>query len=171
MRPVAIVVVGELGQCGVQVALIDHDQVIEALPPEGPHHPVGDRILIRCHHRHADAADAQPSGPIAEVGPENAIPIMEQVSRLAAGPRGVEQLLPDHATVGCSVTSEVDEFPASVRDEEEDIERFEGQRLHHEQVGRPDALQFSSQEAAPARTRWSVRPRSTVAADRAGAHY
>ncbi len=90
MRPVAIVVIGELGQDDVQMALIDHDQVIEALLPNRPDDPLGDGVRIRCHHRGEDAADAQPGGPIAEVAAVHAIPIMEQVSRLATG-RGGER--------------------------------------------------------------------------------
>jgi hypothetical protein len=54
----------KLGEYGVQMALIDHDQVIEALGPNRPDDPLGDGVRIGCHQRGSDAADAQPGGPI-----------------------------------------------------------------------------------------------------------
>ncbi len=41
MRPVAIVVSGEFGQHRMHVALIDHDQMIEALGTNRPDDPFG----------------------------------------------------------------------------------------------------------------------------------
>jgi len=47
MQPVAIVVSGELGQHRVQVALIDHDQMIEALGTNRPDDPLDNRVGLR----------------------------------------------------------------------------------------------------------------------------
>ncbi len=41
MRSVAIVVIRELRQHPAQVALVDHDYVVEALGPNRPHDPFG----------------------------------------------------------------------------------------------------------------------------------
>jgi hypothetical protein len=44
MRSVPIVVIAELGQHRPQVALIEHDEVIEAFHPKCPHEPLGDGV-------------------------------------------------------------------------------------------------------------------------------
>jgi hypothetical protein len=59
MRSVAIVVIGELGQHGSQVALADDDRVVEAFGPNGPHDPLGYGIGVRRAWRGPYPADAQ----------------------------------------------------------------------------------------------------------------
>src|SRR5258708_7969971 len=47
MRSVAIVVVRELSQPPAQVALVDHDHVVEALGPNRPYDPLGHGVGFR----------------------------------------------------------------------------------------------------------------------------
>lgn len=65
MRPVAVVVSGELGQHPVQVALIDHDQMIEALGTNRPDDPLGNRVGLRRPGRCPHASDRQARQPAA----------------------------------------------------------------------------------------------------------
>ena len=59
MRSVAIVVIGELSQHRTEVRLIDHDQVVEGLSPNGPHDPLGDGVGGRRPWPGANSGDAQ----------------------------------------------------------------------------------------------------------------
>ena len=63
----------------------------------------------------------------------------------------------------------VDELPAVVRDEEQDVQRAERERGHGEQVGRPDLRRVVAQEGAPGLARRPGGPAPAVAADGAGA--
>jgi len=44
--PIAIVIRHELAKDRSELLLVQHDQVVETLPPEGPHHALGDGIRL-----------------------------------------------------------------------------------------------------------------------------
>ena len=46
MRPRAVVVVDKLSEDATHVPFVDHDEVVEALAPEGADHALGDRIRL-----------------------------------------------------------------------------------------------------------------------------
>ena len=45
--------------------------------------------------------------------------------------------------------AEMDDLPPGMRDEEDDVQAPQAHRLHHEQVGCPDALDLVGQECPP----------------------
>ena len=47
MGALGVVVGDEFGEEQAQVRLVERDHVIEALVPEGAHHPLGDRVRPR----------------------------------------------------------------------------------------------------------------------------
>ena len=70
MPPVVVVVTDELLQDGVQVPLVHHDHVVEALGPESSDNPFGDRVRARRSEWRPDAGDtevAQTSIDVASV--------------------------------------------------------------------------------------------------------
>ncbi len=52
MGTIVVVVVDEFPQDGYQVALVDHDQVVQALDPNRSHDSFGDRIGVRLWGSH-----------------------------------------------------------------------------------------------------------------------
>jgi hypothetical protein len=60
----------------------------------------------------------------------------------------------------------MDQLPASVVNEEEDVQGLETDRMNHDEVGRPDALELVGQECAPTLSiRLPVRSTPAVAPD------
>ncbi len=76
-----------------------------------------------------DTTHAEPSHPRIEVRAINPVPVMNQIPRLPALRRGVQELLPDprHGWVPGDI--EVHQVAACVLDEEQHLERLEGQGL------------------------------------------
>jgi hypothetical protein len=67
MRPVDVVVVDVLGQERAEVAVIQRDGVVEALPPERADHPFGDGVRTPGQHRSEHGVDAKGFGLGADV--------------------------------------------------------------------------------------------------------
>jgi hypothetical protein len=80
--PVAVVILGELGQHGPEVPLVEHDQVVEALRPDGPHHPLRDGIGVGRLGRRPDADDPEVFGSGAKVGAVDGISVVDEIPGL-----------------------------------------------------------------------------------------
>ena len=96
-----------------------------------------------------DPADAKPPYSCVDVDAIDPIPVMNQIARLLAVRRGVEELLPDPGHRWVLGDVEVDQVAAGMLDEEEHVQGLEGQGLHHEQVHGPDRGELVVQEGAP----------------------
>ena len=95
MRP-AIVVVGDiLPQNGTKMPLVDDDQVIQALSAECAYHSFGDGVRLGSSDRGDYGFDAQSSCPWIEAPSIAAIAIADEVLRLLAPGRSLDQLPPD----------------------------------------------------------------------------
>jgi len=91
---------------------------------------------------------------------------MDEVAGMPTPGRGLQQLSPDPRSRRARRDVEMDHLPASVVNEEEDIQGLETDRLNHEEVGRPDALELVGQECAPTLSvRLPVRSPPAVAPD------
>jgi hypothetical protein len=168
VRPFVVVITDELRQHRVQVPLAHHDHVVEALGPEGSDNPLGDRVRARRSDRGSDARDTDLGQTSIDVVSVDGIAIVEEVTGLPTPGRRLHQLPPNPRRRRARCDVEVDQLPASVPDEEEDLEGLETDRLNHEEVGRPDALELVGQEGAPTLSvRLPVRPAPAVAPDRA----
>ena len=64
-----------LGQEGVEVAVIQRADVVEALAPEGSDHPFGDGIRRRGSHRSEHGVNTEGFGPGAAVTAVDAVTI------------------------------------------------------------------------------------------------
>jgi hypothetical protein len=149
MGSVAIVVIGELGQHRAQVTLVNHDQVIEAFGPNRPHDPLRDRVGGRRPRRGPHPGDPQTGQLVVEVTAVDGIPVVEEVLRLPAPGRRLQELVPDPGGSRTGGDVEADQFPTFAADEKEDIENPKAGRLDEEEVGRPDATQLVRQEGPP----------------------
>src|SRR5450759_5706258 len=149
MRPIMVVVVDEFRQDPPQVALADRNQVVEALPAGRPHPAFRDRVRAGRPNRSPQTLDSQAGGALAEVGAPDPVTVMDQISRLAVPGRGFDQLPPDPGGGRMGGHVEMDKLATPMTDEEDDVERLEGQRLDDEEVGGPDRLSMVDQEGAP----------------------
>jgi hypothetical protein len=104
MGSVAIVVIDELGQHRARVTLADQHQVIEAFGPNGPHDPLRDRVGGRCPLRGPHPGDPQTGQPAVEVAAVDGIPVVEEVLRLPAPGRRLQELVPDPGRGRTAVT-------------------------------------------------------------------
>ena len=162
-----VVVVDELRQDPPQVALADGDQVVEALLAGGPHPAFRDRVRTGRLNRGPQALDSQAGGALAEVGAPDPVTVMDQISRLAVPGCGFDQLPPDPCGGWMGGQLEVDKLTTPVTDEEDDVERLEGQGLENKEVGGPDRLRMVSKEGAPTLAGRSRMATAAVATDRA----
>ena len=67
MRPHRVVVLDVLTRHPPQMPFVDGDDVIEALAPERPDHPLGDGVGVRRAHRSQNRLDPDPSSACDEV--------------------------------------------------------------------------------------------------------
>src|SRR5712692_2811022 len=140
MRSITVVVMEELDEQREQMALIQHDDVVKTLLAKGPHYPFRHRVCQRRPVGCLVIFDANASELAPEVSTVHIVPITDQVSRLTAPGGGFDQLSPDPGRRRASGDLALNQLPALVADEEEHIQALEADRLHHEQVCRPDSL-------------------------------
>src|SRR6266571_8214426 len=92
---------------------------------------------------------------LASLLPKSAVhivPITDQVLRLTAPGSGFNQLPPDPSRCRAGGDIEMSSLPALVAEKEEHVQGLEADRLHHEQVRRPDALDLVAHERSPGLT-------------------
>ena len=84
--------------------LVEHDDVIETLLAKGPNYPFGDRIRQRRPIGRSDLGDASTGELVPEVIAIHVVPVMDQVSRLAAQAVASIACLQIYVAVGLAVT-------------------------------------------------------------------
>ena len=77
MRTVRVVVLNELGEDCLEVPLVEDDQMVETLVPQGPNDPLRDRIRAGRPHRAEQGLDTQAPGPLDEVPTIGGIPVAQ----------------------------------------------------------------------------------------------
>ena len=165
MRTCAIVVESVLGQDRAQVALVEDDQMVEALAAQRADQALGDRVRLGRVHRREDRLDADPGSARDEGAAVAAVAIADQVARLFAPRCRGDHLPPDPFGRRVAGDVEMDEPPPVMRHEEEHVERVEGDRRHREEVGRPDVRRVVAQEGTPGLRRRPPEHPPSIAAD------
>src|SRR6266571_8581184 len=166
VRSVSVVVTEELGEQREQMLLIQHDDVVKTLLAKGPHYPFRDRVRQRRPVGRFVVFDANAGELAPEVSTVRVVPITDQVSRLTAPAGGFDHLPPDPARRRARGDLALNQLPALVADEEEHIKGLEADRLHHEQVRRPDALDLIPQKRFPGLTSLRLGTPPSIAANR-----
>ena len=170
MRAHRVVVLDVLTRHPPQMPFVDGDDVIEALAPERPDHPLGDGVGVRCAHRSQNRLDPDPSSACDEVSAIATVAVSDEEPWLLTPGRRLDHLPPDPGRDRVLRDVPVpDAAPAAV-DHDEHVERAAGEGLHREQVSSPDAGRVVAQKRAPRLTRRSPERLLTVAAHGAGAH-
>ncbi|HVA92100.1 MAG TPA: hypothetical protein VNL71_19915, partial [Chloroflexota bacterium] len=161
--------VDEFGNNAVKVAIVDGDDLVQALSPSGPHPALGHRVGARCPEWRLLTVEGQVGGAPAEFRAPSPVTVMDQISRFAVPGGGFDQLPPNPGGGGMGGDLEVDKRAPPMADEEEDVQRLECQGLVNEQVGGPDHLSVVGEKGAPTLAGRRRMAGSPVAPDRASA--
>ena len=91
MRSLLVVVADELLENRSQMPLVEHDQMVEALPTQCPDHSLRDSVRLGRVDWGGDSVDADALGPSTEVAAVEGIAIPQQMSWCAsrASPRSL----------------------------------------------------------------------------------
>ena len=133
----------------VQAAFVEHDQVIQALPADGPDYPFYVGTLprrTRCREYLFDAHGLQLANEIAAKDP---IAVAQQIAWRAVPGECLSQLLSDPFCRRMGRDGEVNNAPPLMRQHQEYIQALEPDRGHHEEVNRNHRLQMILEEGAP----------------------
>src|SRR6266571_9541467 len=166
VRSVSVVVAEELSEQRQQMALVQDDDVVETLLAKGPHYPFRDRVRQRRPVGRFVVFDANAGELAPEVSTVRVVPITDQVLRLTAPGGGFDHLPPDPGRRRARGDLALNQLPALVADEEEHIKGLEADRLHHEQVRRPDALDLIPQKRFPGLSSLPLGAPPSIAANR-----
>jgi hypothetical protein len=124
--PVVVVVPNVIGEESVQVSLVQDEDAIEQFSPTGTNPPLGGAVLPGRVEGRSDGLG--PDGPdrAEDLSGEDGVAVEDEV--LGDGVEGerVANLLDDPGGGGMGRDVEVDDLPATVADEEENVEGAEG---------------------------------------------
>ena len=139
MRPHRSLALDVLTKHPPQMPFVDGDDVIEALAPERPDHPLGDGVGVRCAHRSQNRLDPDPSSACDEVPAIATVAVSDEEPWLLTPGVRLDHLLPDPGRDRVLRDVPVPDAAPAVVDHDEHVERAEGEGLHREPVSSPDA--------------------------------
>ncbi len=115
---------------------VENKHLIETLPAQRAHEPLGNRIGLRCSDRCANLPNAQTADLARELCAKDAVSVTNQVRRWFAIETGIDDLLSGPRQSRMAWHTDVDDLPARVMNQEKDIERFKGQCPHTTKITR-----------------------------------
>jgi hypothetical protein len=133
------------------VRLVDDDQVVDALPAQGPDQPFGDGVRARRPDRREQGLDAETARPRHDVAAVDRVAVAHQVARRAPPRRGRDQLPPDPGGGRTRGHVQVDELPPGVIDE---TSTYEVRNVSVWTVRRSAAQRYGRWLARTVRHRW-----------------
>jgi hypothetical protein len=83
---------------------MEHDHMVQALPPNGTNHRLDVGSLPGRARRGQNFADAHVSQLFSEVSAEDGVAVAQQVARELVEGKGLPSCCPVHPAVGCAVT-------------------------------------------------------------------
>ena len=95
MRPHRVLVLDVLTKHPPQMPFVDGDDVIEALAPERPDHPLGDGVGVRRAHRSQNRLDPDPSSACDEVPAIATVAVSDEKPWLLTPGGRLDHLPPD----------------------------------------------------------------------------
>jgi hypothetical protein len=129
-----------LGQDFLQMALIEDEHVVEALGPDRSHPALGNGVGPRRSERRARLGNTKITHPPIEAGGITAVTVVnEKAWRLALPAAAFDDLLCRPFGGRMRRHMQVENLPAGVMDHEENIQCSKGDRLHAEEIARPDS--------------------------------
>ena len=147
MRAPVVEVADIFGQGPLQMALIEYENVVQALGPDGSHPALGDGVGSRRSEWRANLGNTNIAHPTIECGTVTAVAVMNEKSRRLAIPSAAfDNLLSSPRGGWMRRDVNVDNLPAGVMDHEEHVQRSKRDRLDAEEVARPDLRAVLPQE-------------------------
>ena len=146
----AIVVAHKLAKLLPQMLLVQHDDMVEALPAKSPYPPFRDGILPGRAWGGDDGLDTYAfEGGLA--GHEERITIVQQEARSRVPGKSLANLLNNPGCSGIGGYVEMDDATAFMVDQDQDVEYPEEDGRHGEEVHRHDLTGMIFQEGLPGR--------------------
>ena len=127
MRPHRVVVLDVLTKHPPPMPFVDGDDVIEALAPERPDHPLGDGVGVRRAHRSQNRLDPDPSSACDEVPAIATVAVSDQEPWLLTPGGRLDHLPPDPGRDRVLRDVPVPDAAPAVVDHDEHGERAEGE--------------------------------------------
>ena len=150
MRAVLVVVANILREETFQVAFVNCDDVIQEITPATPYPTLCDAILPGTFERSADRTHAQGSNRCRDFQSILGITIKDDEPRSRSKWKCFSQLLDDPRACRMLCDIEVQDAPTIVTDDEEAIERAEGDRRNREEVHRGNRFPVIAEKGKPA---------------------
>src|SRR5215471_21659997 len=147
MRAPVVEITDVLGQDLLQMALIEDENVVQALGPDRSHPALGDRVGSRRSERRANLGNTNIAHATIERGAKTAVAVMnEETSRYSVPSAAFDNLLtrPRSGRIGRHVN--VENLPTGMMDHEEHVERSKRYGLDAKEVARPDLRPVLPQE-------------------------
>jgi len=134
MRARGVVVREVTAQQAAEVSFVEHDNVIEAFPPNRPDDALGERILPGRSRRDEDLANPQASRPPYEHVAVDGVAIAEQVLGRCLFREALDKLEGGPGGGGVVGDVDMDEFSTVVSKDQESEEQVEGQGRNDEEI-------------------------------------
>ena len=146
-RSVIVIQVGS--EDATERALMEHDHMVQAFPPNGSNHPLHVGSLPGGARRGQNFADAHVSHLLSEVRAEDSIAVAQQVARQLVEGKGIPQLLPRPLRGRVRGHVAVENAPSVMGQNQKHIENLETEGGHAEEVDRDQLREVIVQEGAP----------------------
>ena len=126
----------------------EDDQVIQAFSAECPDDSFGDCICRWRMNRRRDGSDTNPSGASPKVAAIHRVAVVQQMARLVAPRRRLDDLSPHPGRRRVGSHIDVHQLAPAVGDEYQHVQCLERERGYCEQVGCPHVMRVVRQERA-----------------------
>ncbi len=128
MRSLLLAVRHERTQNGHEVLLVQNDDVIEALSPQGAEHSLRNSVRFWGVDRGGDGVDADASCALTKVAAVDGIAITQQMPWRVSPGCCLDHLSPDPGRRGAGRHIDVDQLTPTMSDEDEHVQGLEGER-------------------------------------------
>jgi len=149
VRSPLIVVRCVLLQDEPKVPLVDDDEVVQTLTPQGADQTLGDGVRLGCPDGGQQRLDAEPGGVRDEATTVAAVAVPDEIAGLLAPGSGRDQLAPNPLGRGMGGHVEMHQPSASMGDKKEHVQRVQADGRDGEEVGRPDVRGVVAEEGPP----------------------
>jgi hypothetical protein len=147
MRAPVVEIADIFGQDLLQMALIEYENVVQALGSDGSDPALGDGVGLRRSERRANLGNTNIAHPTIECGTITAVAVMNQeTSRYSVPSTAFDNSLRRPRGGGIRRYVNVDNLPVGVMDHEKHVQQSERDRSDAEEVARPDLRAVLPQE-------------------------
>ena len=147
MRAPVVEIADILGQDLLQMALVEYQNVVQALGPDRSHPALGDRVGSRRSEWRANLGNTNITHATIESGAITAVAVMnEETSRYSVPSAAFDNLLRRPRSGRMRRHANVDDLSAGMIDHEQHVQHSERDRSDTEEVARPDLRPVLPQE-------------------------